>query len=154
MWLILGQLSINAGWWDAPSTLRDLAEAICTIPTVSTLLTPSLVTIRTSHCLLHPDVFNSSNDFKFLGILAFSYEFHVLTVFLHLWRHPLILYHSVELRRIFLPLSLDKEILNSLRFFILLINTRKKKKSWSHPRSPISLSKTRKKMMQLQLVLG
>ena len=37
-----------------------------TIPIVLTLVTLSLFTTRISHCLLHPQVFNSSNDFKIL----------------------------------------------------------------------------------------
>ena len=27
MWLIVSQLIMKAGWWDAPLTVRDLAEA-------------------------------------------------------------------------------------------------------------------------------
>ena len=32
MWLILRQLSMKAGWWDAPITLWDLVEAANIIP--------------------------------------------------------------------------------------------------------------------------
>ena len=31
MWPIVRQLPMKAGWWDAPLTLQDLAEALCMI---------------------------------------------------------------------------------------------------------------------------
>ena len=80
VWLVVGQVPIKAGWWNASFTLLDLAERIFTIFTFSNLATP---TTRISYCLLHPEVFNPSNDFKFPHISTHSYEFRSRTDLSH-----------------------------------------------------------------------
>ena len=52
----------------------------CPIPIVSTLVTPNLLTIMISHCLLHPQVLILRMTSKFPRISGRSDEFHALTV--------------------------------------------------------------------------
>ena len=142
IWLIVGQLPIKAKWWDAPMAIRGLAQAICTISVFSTLTFECFpifshislqLQIRCTHSLTTPQHLKQSYP-------SFS--------------HPLILYQSVKLRRIFQPLGLDKEISNSPRFLVPFFNTRNKNnKSWSHPESSY-LWLNQNNMMRRQLALG
>ena len=136
----IGLTPVTDSW--ASNYLKQTVKAICLIPTISTLITPNLVTTRISHCLLHLQIFNILYDFIFPCWSASSYDFHVITVLQNTlqstpWNscHTMIIYcwwWSWE--KIFQPLRLIKNILYSLYFFIPFINTRNKNKiSWSHP---------------------
>ena len=133
----------------APQTTSNgPIAAHCTISIVSILVTSSLTTRRMSQCLLHHKLFKSSNDFKIprqvwipcthnLSMpphltpptwIPCTHSLTISTHLKHLSPPPLPLPPSsiesppliVELR-IFPPLRLDKEILNSLHFLIRLI---------------------------------
>ena len=95
MWLIVKQLLIKAGLEDAPVALQDLAVTTCTISMASTTVTPSLVTKRISHSLIHSLKFLilQINYFKFPCILDCSYEFCVIKVLPH---NPHLNLHIVE----------------------------------------------------------
>ena len=111
----------------APQATSDGSIAThCTISVVSTLVTPNLATTRMSYYLLHPWSLT-----KWLQKSSAVYELHALS----LTRPPRLtnplspLPPSPPIRslplvgklRICPPLGLDKEILNSPRFFIPLI---------------------------------
>ena len=61
----------------APQTTSNGSIATdCTIPIVSTVVTPNLITTRVSHCLFHL----RSLTLQMISKFSCSYEFHVLTV--------------------------------------------------------------------------
>ena len=157
MWLIVRQQPKKAGWWDAPFTLRDLAEAISiTRSKVSYSLIEPQPLLCTPACGYKPHALvvhsrptftappvgsiygNRSKGLWWSFFAETVYMLRPLAVFaeeFHRWCLTEF-WMWLCLRRRFPPLGLHREILNSSCVLILLIHTKhkyKKMKSWTDP---------------------
>lgn len=151
-------------WWDAPLALWDLAITIRTISMASSIIDPSLVTTTIPHFLVHSQVFKPSNKWLqislHLSLWLWIPCYHSLTTPCILKTIPSpypfdFLALAVDLRIIFPPLGLDKEILTSPHSLTPPLTSMGE---WNEILVStyilISLSKPMNKMMSCQATMG